>query len=104
MIPLGATSKEFQPVCADSFYNRRGVCFVDGLGRWLLITYVLLSYQAASFAWQDQITEVYSDALLTHHELYGWFRKLTRGDKVIGVEVGKLALMEFNNEDTILFF
>jgi len=34
--------------------------------------------------------------------LHGWFRKLTRGDKVIGVKVGKLALL--NNEDTILFF
>jgi len=91
-------------VRADSSYNRREVCFVDGLGRWLLITYVLLSYQAASFAWQDQMTEVYSDALLTLHELHGWFRKLTQGDKVIGIKVGKLALMEFNNKDTILFF
>ena len=68
------------------------------------ITYVLLSYQAASFAWQDQITRVYFDALLTLHELHGWFRKLSRGDKVIGVKVEKLTLSEFNNEDTIPFF
>ena len=51
------------------------------------ITYVLLSYQAASFAWQDQITGVYSDALLTLHELHGWFRKLSWGDKLAGVKV-----------------
>jgi len=51
------------------------------------ITYVLLSYQAASFASQDQITGVYSDALLTLHELHGWFRKLFRDDKVTGVKV-----------------
>ena len=28
--------------------------------------------------------------------------KLTRGDKVIGVKVGKLAPIELNNEDTCL--
>ena len=69
--PLARKVKNSSQGVLIQFYNRRGVCFVDGLGRWLLITYVLLSYQAASFAWQDQITEVYSDALLMLHELHG---------------------------------
>jgi len=68
------------------------------------ITYVLLSYQAASFAWQDQITGVYYDALLMLHELHGWCGKLSRGDEVTGVKVELLTLVEFDNEDTILFF